>query len=266
MSDNTPLMPFVELTRARLWFADSGGTGTPVVFVHPAATTSECWVHQVEEFTTLGYRCITYDLRGWGKSQLDADAEVSAEVGTMSDDLETLVTALGLESFILIAAAYGGFGGVEYALRFPRRLRALVLATSQGGLVDPDYVSVLERVVSPPIRALPVHLRELGPSYRAEDPQGVERWLKIAHDSSGGTPKRQAHALEITLAVLETLTVPTLLVAGAADLLAPPALMRLMAERIPSCVFATVAEAGHSAHWERAAEWNRIVLGFLHQH
>jgi pimeloyl-ACP methyl ester carboxylesterase len=40
----------------------------------------------------------------------------------------------------------------------------------------------------------------------------------------------------------------------------------LMAERIPSCVFATVAEAGHSAHWERAAEWNRIVLAFLQQH
>src|ERR1700736_5706685 len=179
-------MPFIELTGARLWFADSGGTGVPVVFVHPAATTSACWVHQVEAFTAAGYRCITYDLRGWGKSEMEPDAEV----GTMSDDLEALAQSLRLDSFILIAAAYGGFGGVEYALRFPRRLRALVLATSQGGLVDPDYVSVLERVVSPPIRALPVHLRELGPSYRAEDPKGVERWLKIAHDSGEGSRRR----------------------------------------------------------------------------
>ena len=256
-------MPFVELTGARLWFADSGGSGVPVVFVHPAATTSACWVHQVEAFTATGYRCITYDLRGWGKSEMDA----GPEVGTMSDDLDALAQSLYLEAFILVAAAYGGFGGVEYALRFPRRLRALVLATSQGGLVDPEYVQVLERVVTPPIRALPVHLRELGPSYRAEDPQGVERWLQIAHDSAAhGTPRRQPRAVEITLPLLETLTVPTLLVAGDADLLAPPALMRLMAERIPSCVFATVADAGHSAHWERAAEWNRIVLAFLQQH
>ena len=255
-------MPFVELTGARLWFEDSGGSGVPVVFVHPAATTSACWVQQVEAFTAAGYRCVTYDLRGWGKSEMDADAEV----GTMSDDLEALASFLRLESFILIAAAYGGFGGVEYALRFPHRLRALVLATSQGGLVDPDYVSVLERVVSPPIRALPVHLRELGPSYRAENPQGVERWLQIAREAGEGNRRRQPRALEITLPLLETLLAPTLLVAGAADLLAPPALMRLMAERIPSCVFATVAEAGHSAHWERAAEWNRIVLAFLRQH
>ena len=77
---------------------------------------------------------------------------------------------------------------------------------------------------------------------------------------------RQALRLQITLPMLETLRVPTLLLAADADLLAPPALMRLMAERIPSCVFATVAEAGHSAHWERAAEWNRIVLAFLSQH
>jgi len=107
-------MPFVELTGARLWFADSGGSGVPVVFVHPAATTSACWVHQVEAFTATGYRCVTYDLRGWGKSEMDA----GPELGTMSDDLDALARSLHLESFILVAAAYGGFGGVEYALRF----------------------------------------------------------------------------------------------------------------------------------------------------
>ena len=94
----------------------------------------------------------------------------------------------------------------------------------------------------------------------------MERWLQIARASGERSPpRRQPRAIEITLPLLETLTAPTLLVAGAADLLAPPALMRLMAERIPNCVFATVAEAGHSAHWERAAEWNRIVLAFLRQ-
>src|ERR1700674_5386818 len=92
-----PLMAFVELAGARLWFEDSGGTGVAVVFVHPAATTSECWVYQVEAFTRAGYRCITYDLRGWGKSQMDADADV----GTMSDDLEALVRALKIEAIIL---------------------------------------------------------------------------------------------------------------------------------------------------------------------
>jgi pimeloyl-ACP methyl ester carboxylesterase len=137
-----------------------------------------------------------------------------------------------------------------------------VLATTQGGLVDPAYQAVLERVVTPEIRALPLHLRELGPSYRAEDPAGTQRWIDILNEA-GHPAVRQALHLQITLEMLETLRVPTLLLAADADLLAPPALMRLIAAHIPAAQFVTVADAGHSAHWERPAEWNRAVLEFL---
>jgi pimeloyl-ACP methyl ester carboxylesterase len=240
-----------------LWYEDTEGPGVPVIFVHPAATHSGCWVNQIPAFTAAGFRCITYDLRGWHRSRSIADADP----GALSDDLEALREALQLEAFVLIAAAYGGFGGADYALRFPDRLRALVLATTQGGVVDPQYVAVRERAVSPEIRALPVYLRELGPSYRAEDSEGVARWMDIERESHAAA--RQRLHLQIDLAMLENLRVPTLFVAGGADLLAPPALMRMLAQRIPDARFETIAEAGHSAHWERPAEWNEIVLGFL---
>jgi pimeloyl-ACP methyl ester carboxylesterase len=229
----------------------------PVVFVHPAATHSGCWINQIPAFTADGFRCITYDLRGWHRSPTTTDSDP----GALSDDLEALREELRLESFVLVAAAYGGFGAVDYALRYSDRLRALVLATTQGGVADPEYVAVRERAVSPEIRALPVYLRELGPSYRAEEPEGVARWLDVERESHAAA--RQRLHLQITLPMLETLRVPTLLVAGGADLLAPPALMRMLAQRIPDASFETIAEAGHSAHWERPAEWNEIVLGFL---
>jgi pimeloyl-ACP methyl ester carboxylesterase len=248
---------FVDVPGARLWVEDSGGDRLPVIFMHPAAGTSASWVHQVEAFTASGYRCITYDLRGWGQSVPIGDAAP----GVMSDDVMVLANALGLQRFVLIAAAYGGFGGLDFALRFPDRLRAFVLVTSQGGLSDPDYAAVLARVVTPEIRALPLHLRELGPSYRTEDPEGVERWRSLL--AEGETHRRQSPRLQITLRMLEGLSVPTLLLAAGADLLAPPALMRLMANRIPNCTFECIAEAGHSAHWERPGEWNRLVLDFL---
>jgi pimeloyl-ACP methyl ester carboxylesterase len=248
---------FVDVPGARLWVEDSGGDGLAVVFIHPAAGTSASWVHQLEAFTTSGYRCIRYDLRGWGRSESIGDAAP----GVMSDDVEALADVLRLQRFILIAAAYGGFGGLDFVLRFPDRLRAFVLATSQGGLSDPDYAAVLARVVTPEIRALPLHLRELGPSYRTEDPAGVERWRSLL--SEGDTHRRQSLGLQITLPMLETLNVPTLLLAGGADLLAPPALMRLIANRIADCAFECIGDAGHSAHWERPEEWNRAVLDFL---
>ena len=253
-------MAFLETDEARLYYEDCGGNGTPLLFMHPAAGSSAAWQYQVEPFSAAGYRCLTFDARSFGRSEPKTD-----DMGHASDDLLSLADGLGLQRFVLIAAAYGGFGGLDFALRFPERLLAFVLATSQGGIADPDYVETRTRIAGPEVRAMPIQFRELGPSYRVEDPRGVERWLHILEESGGETAKRQATALDVRLAMLEGLQVPTLVLAAGADLLAPPALMRLIAERIPGCEVAVIGEAGHSAHWERPAEWNGIVLDFLNR-
>jgi pimeloyl-ACP methyl ester carboxylesterase len=256
-------MALLDVPGAQLFNTDSGGDGTSVVFVHPAAATSACWVNQVAAFGAAGYRCITYDLRGWGNSRA---TDAGADPGVMSDDLLALVRAQCREPFVLVGAAYGGFAALDFALRFPDQVRALVLATTQGGLTDPEFTTVRDRAVPPPIRDLPTHLRELGPSYRAENPVGVERWLEILEAAGHASTRRQRLAQSITLPMLETLTVPTLVLAADADLLAPPALMRLLAAHLPNATWATIADAGHSAHWERPVDWNQAVLGFLDQH
>ena len=60
--------------------------------------------------------------------------------------------------------------------------------------------------------------------------------------------------------------VPTLALAGGADLLAPPALMRLLAEHIPGAEFATLPDAGHAGFWERPDAWNALALEFIGRH
>jgi pimeloyl-ACP methyl ester carboxylesterase len=70
----------------------------------------------------------------------------------------------------------------------------------------------------------------------------------------------------MTLARLETMRVPVLVLVGGADLISPPALMRLLAAPIPRCQFVTVPEAGHAAFWEQPELWNRLVLEFIGQH
>ena len=127
-------------------------------------------------------------------------------------------------------------------------------------------MAVLDRIVPPALRGVPIEIREVGPSYRAENPEGVARWLRIIHESGGETAPRQQRFLTLTLDLLETLRVPTLVLAADADLLAPPALMRLIAGRIQGSEFATIPDAGHSAHWERPDAWNRTVLEFLGRH
>jgi len=214
-------------------------------------------------FTAAGYRCITYDRRGWGRSRSVLTGE---QPGYVSDDLHGLVEHLGLAPFHLVATAAGGIGGLDYALTYPERLRSLVVADSIGGVQDAAYLEVQHRLRPPEIQALPMALRELGASYRGINPEGTRRWIEIEHASRQEGAAAQPPRQPITFARLETLRVPALVLVGEADLVTPPALMRLLAAHMPHCQFATVPEAGHAAFWEQPEIWNRLVLEFLGQH
>jgi pimeloyl-ACP methyl ester carboxylesterase len=248
-----------------LWYDDTGGSGVPVVFLHAASGTSDSWEPQLPAFTAAGYRCITYDRRGWGRSRPNAAGE---QPGYVSDDLHALVAHLGLERFHLATTAAGGIGGLDYALTYPGQVRSLVIANSIGGVQDPEYLEVQHRLRPPEIQALPVALRELSAGYRGTNPEGTRRWLEIEHASrpEGAHGAAQLLRTQLTFSRLKTLGVPTLVLVGDADLLSPPALMRLLAARIAHCQFATMPEAGHAAHWEQPELWNRLVLEFIGQH
>jgi pimeloyl-ACP methyl ester carboxylesterase len=249
----------------RLWYTDTGGTGVPVILLHAASGTCDSWVYQLPVFTAAGYRCIAYDRRGWGRSQPDP---AGAQPGYVGDDLHGLVQHLGLERCHLVATAAGGIGGLDYALTHPQRVRSLVVANSIGGVQDPEYLEVQHRLRPPEIQGLPIELRELGPSYRGINPEGTRHWIAIERASrpQGTHGPGQPLRYPMTFARLETMRVPVLVLVGTADLLSPPALMRLLAAHIPNCQFDTVPEAGHAAFWEQPELWNRLVLEFMDQH
>jgi pimeloyl-ACP methyl ester carboxylesterase len=258
-------MPFADLPGVRLWYTDTDGDGTPVVVMHAASGTAESWVEQLPALTAAGYRCIAYDRRDWGRSQRDPAGQ---QPGTLADDLQALANHLRLDRFHLVGTAAGGIAALDYALAHPERLRTLVIADTVGGVQDPEYLELLNRLRTPEFRALPVELRELGPGYRATNPEGTCRWLTIAHASR---PEQRPESDQpprnnLTLSRLATLRLPVLALCGEADLISPPALMRLLAGRIPGCRFATIPEAGHAAHWEQPAVWNHLVLEFLAPH
>ena len=257
-------MPYLSLPGVDLWYEDSGGDGVPVVFLHAASGTCEGWVYQRPAFTSAGYRCIAYDRRTWGRSRT-TDAE--QQPGFSGDDLHGLLQSLSLDRVHLVATAAGGITALDYALTHPERVRSLVVANTIGGVQDEPYLEVQRRLRPPEIQNLPVELRELGPSYRGTHPDGVSRWLEIEVASRPDGPIAAQPTREpITYARLQTMRAPALVVSGEADLLSPPALMRMLAAHIPASRFVSLPEAGHAGFWERPEVWNGIVLEFIGQH
>jgi pimeloyl-ACP methyl ester carboxylesterase len=114
-----------DVPGVRLWFTDSGGRGAAVVFVHAATGSSRVWEYQIAPFTKAGYRVITYDRRGYGRSISDP---ARTETGTGADDLRALADFLKLDRFHLVGTAAGGIVTLDFTLSFPDRLRSLVVA------------------------------------------------------------------------------------------------------------------------------------------
>jgi len=255
-------MPYADIPGARLWFKETGQHGTPVVFLHAASGTNDSWGLQEPAFIESGYRCIAYDRKNWGRSESVTPA------GSAGDDLEALAQHLGLNRFHLVCTALGGIIGLDYTVEYPDRVISLTVSSSFTGVTDQSYLDAQTRLRPPEISNLPIELREVGPSYRAVNPEGVAEWLRIEESSRHEiTPEEgQSPRSPMTYARLAAMQIPVLMLTGGADLLSPPAMMKLVADHIPNCRFEVVPEAGHAAFHEEPEVWNKLVLKFIEQH
>lgn len=242
-----------------LWYWDTGGDGAPVVLLHPASGSGLIWGYQQPALAKAGYRVIGYSRR----SYYNSDPMAKDRPGTGSGDLHALIEFLGLKKFSIVASAAGGTIAADYALSHPDRLDGLVIADNSAGVRDGDIAKAADNIRSKGFDDMPVEFRELGPSYRAANPEGARLWTELAHKAVTGGAFRQAVANEMTTAKLEAMKVPTLLVTGDADLITPPSIMRLVAQHIPGSEISIVAESGHSTYWEQPDIFNRAVLSFL---
>jgi pimeloyl-ACP methyl ester carboxylesterase len=252
---------YADLPGVRLWYKDTGGRGIPVVFLHANTGSSQNWDRQIPAFTAAGYRVIAYDRRGWGKSTSDA-----AQPGTAADDLHALMKFLGVDRFHLLGTAGGGYVAFDYALSFPEQIRSLIVVNSIGGMQDADYLELGRRLRPPQFDAMPPELRELGPAYRAADPDGTKRWIEFEHMSRQSGAAAQTYRNRMTFAMLESIKLPVLLITGDADMYAPPPLLRMFSSRIKGSESLIIPEAGHSSYWEKPDVFNRAVLDFMRKH
>jgi pimeloyl-ACP methyl ester carboxylesterase len=87
-----------------LYYEDHG-SGQPVVLIHGYPLSGASWEKQVPVLLDAGYRVITYDRRGFGKS---SQPTVGYNYDTFAEDLHKLVTQLKLQDVALVGFSMGG--------------------------------------------------------------------------------------------------------------------------------------------------------------
>lgn len=252
-----------DLPGVKLWFVDTGG-GVPLVLLHPNTGTVAIWEPQMSAFAQAGYRVIAFDRRGWGKSTAEPAAGAP---GSIAGDLHALAEHLKLDRFHLLGVAGGGFIALDYAAWHPERVRSLVVGASTGAIEDPEIAEFIARIAIPDIRKQSAHYREIGASYRGSNPEGTRRWIEIdEHARQPGAGFQPPLRTPNTLAKIAAIPAPTLIIAADADLLAPPALMRLWARHLRNYEWAEIHDAGHAMAWEQPGAFNDKVLDFIRRH
>src|SRR5262245_49646161 len=87
-----------------LYYEDHG-SGQPVVLIHGYPLSGASWEKQVPMLLNAGYRVITYDRRGFGRSSQPTEGY---NYDTFAEDLQKVITQLKLEDFILVGFSMGG--------------------------------------------------------------------------------------------------------------------------------------------------------------
>ena len=104
------------------------GRGEPVIFIHGTPSHSYEWRDVVPHIEAAGFRTVTYDLLGYGRSERPVDRDTS--VAAQTDLLGHLLDALGIDRAAIVAHDIGGAVGQRFAVAHPERVRRLMLIDS----------------------------------------------------------------------------------------------------------------------------------------
>jgi 3-oxoadipate enol-lactonase len=258
-------VPVHEVNGARLYYEEHG-SGEPLLFI-TGFTISAAVFEPVLDRYAARFRCIVYDNRGSGRTRAPLRPTSMPELAA---DAAGLLRALGLESAHVYGVSMGGMVAQELALRFPDRVRGLILGgTTSGGprAARPALGELAALVRGTPGRRDWLAAALFSPAFRREHPDRVAVLLRYfarhPPPRHGLTAHWWATVYHDTTARLGQIQAPTLVMHGERDALAPIGNARTLAERIPDAELVVVPGAGHAYALERPAESYELFAGWM---
>lgn len=246
------------------------GPGPVVVLIHGFTLDHTMWDSQRETLGSI-YRVIAPDLRGHGRS---AAPEGIYPIDDLADDVVELLDRLKIsEPVVLGGLSMGGYVALSIAVRHPKRLRGLMLLNTRAAADTPETAQVREDLalqidatgdVTPVVATMLPKL--FGPTSRSTRGDLVERTGEVMRRSPARGVSGSLRGMAVRpdrVADLRRITLPTLVMAGAADALIPVEESRLMAGALPNAELAIIPDAGHLAPLENPGAANAAILRFL---
>ncbi|MER7168999.1 alpha/beta fold hydrolase [Micromonospora sp. NPDC000207] len=248
------------------------GAGPPVLLLAPAATRSALWdLHQVPALVRAGYEVVTFEHRGTAPSSCPPGPYRLAELVA---DTAGLIRALGLGPCRIAGSSLGAMVAQELALTRPDLLVGMALLGTRGRLTHfLERLSAASATVIrsadavPPEYAAVTGMATLFGLRSLADDEFTRNWLDLATQfpiqGDGPAGHYAATIFPNRLDALTAVSVPTLVVGFAEDLITPPQLCAEVAKAIPGGEYVEIAECGHFGFLESPDEVNSHLVAFF---
>ena len=257
---------------------DTGGDGPPVVLIHGWPLSGASWEKQVAPLAAEGFRVITYDRRGFGRSEKPQDGY---DYGTLAADLENILAERDLSGVTLVGFSMGGGEVARYVADHGEdRLAAVVFAAA----VPPYMLNTSDNPDGPLTKEA---AEEMEKNLRADRERffdgftteffSVDGVLKVSEEDRQNAialclQSSQTAALGCMEAFgttdfredLDAISVPTLVIHGDSDSIVPiEGSGELTHKRIPGSVLKILKGAPHGCNASHPAEFNAALIEFL---
>jgi len=262
-------MPYTTSSDGTRIHYEVHGSGPPVLLVMGLGSNAYGWYRTIP-WLSERYQAIAFDNRGTGRSDVPEGPYALAQ---MAADAAAVLDATGHDRVHVVGASLGGMIAQHFTLAYPDRVRSLVLVcTTPGG---PQTVRASEAVMAGLVQGgddpSTVYRRNAwflyGDDTRERHPDRIEEDLvyrqKIPTTPAGYMGQLQAAMHHNAWDRLPSITAPTLVVHGDADLLIPTENGKLLASRIPGARLVLVPGAGHMLQADAGDVVREAVLDFL---
>ena len=262
----------------KLHVDDTGGPGRPVVLIHVWPLSGESWSEQVPALTAAGYRVVTYDRRGFGRSDKPLTGYT---YDTLTDDLHSVITGLDLQDVTVIGFSMGGGEVARYFSKYgAERLHSVVFASAV-----PPYLLTTPGNPDGPLSA--GEAAKMTAALTANQESFYDDFTTQFYSADGElkvTEEQRQQAIALALQSskvaalacmaafgttdfrddLKLVTVPTLVIHGDGDGTVPfEGSGARTHEAIIGSELYVVKGGPHGVNVSHPDEWNRVVLEFL---
>ncbi|CAM4325094.1 alpha/beta fold hydrolase [Palleronia rufa] len=271
-------MPIVQTADRTELYVKDWGDGRPVILVHGWPLNADSWEHQALALTDAGYRVVSYDRRGFGRS---GQPFSGYDYNCMADDTASVIDALDLRDATLVGFSMGGGEVARYISRHgTSKLRQAALISSIAPYMkktddNPDGVDaeVFSQMQEGVRKDRAAFMEDFFPNFYGNGTQAGGVSDSVLHwtwtmammaspratlaciDAFGHTDLRQDMA---------AFDIPTLVVHGTGDEIVPIAPSgRAAAAAIPSATLKEYEGAPHGLTATHAERLNKDLIDFL---